>query len=101
MKTRKDEHSALFVNNDGMPISEAEIREYWQKLTEELSTPEGKEPAIEQAQDTWCVEMLMKGISLENMSLITGWDLQKLEPYQHRAKEKLALEQAIKLDHKS
>ena len=101
LKSRKDEDSALFINNDGMPISEAEIREYWQKLTEELSTPEGKEPAIEQAQDTWCVEMLMKGISLENMSLITGWDLQKLEPYQHRAKEKLALEQAIKLDHKS
>ncbi len=101
LKSRKDEDSALFINNDGMPISEAEIREYWQKITEELSTPEGKEPAIEQAQDTWCVEMLMKGISLENMSLITGWDLQKLEPYQHRAKEKLALEQAIKLDHKS
>ena len=101
LKSRKDEHSALFLNDDEMPISEAEIREYWQKITEELSTPEGKEPAIEQAQDTWCVEMLMKGISLENMSLITGWDLQKLEPYQHRAKEKLALEQAIKLDHKS
>ena len=101
LKSRKDEHSALFINNDGVAISEAEIREYWQKITEELSTPEGKEPAIEQAQDTWCVEMLMKGISLENMSLITGWDLQKLEPYQHRAKEKLALEQAIKLDHKS
>ena len=101
LKSRKDELSALFLNDDEMPISEAEIREYWQKITEELSTPEGKEPAIEQAQDTWCVEMLMKGISLENMSLITGWDLQKLEPYQHRAKEKLALEQAIKLDHKS
>jgi len=101
LKTRKDEHSALFVNNDGIPISESEIREYWQKLTEELSTPEGKEPVIEQAQHTWCVEMLMKGISLENMSLITGWDLQKLEPYEHRAKEKLALEQAIKLDNKS
>ena len=101
LKSRKDELSALFLNDDEMPISEAEIREYWQKITEELSTPEGKEPAIEQAQHTWCVEMLMKGISLENMSLITGWDLQKLEPYQHRAKEKLALEQAIKLDHKS
>ncbi|MDY6901713.1 MAG: TetR family transcriptional regulator [Cyanobacteriota bacterium] len=98
LKSRKDEHSALILNNDGMPISEAEIREYWQKLTEELSTPEGKQPVIEQAQHTWCVEMLMKGMSLDNMSLITGWDLQKLKPYEHRAKEKLALEQAMKLD---
>ncbi|MEO1558724.1 MAG: TetR family transcriptional regulator [Cyanobacteria bacterium J06632_19] len=101
LKSRKDNHSALLLNNDGMPISAAEIQEYWQKIVEGLSTPEGQQPAIKQAQHTWCVEMLMKGISLENMSLITGWDLQKLEPYEHRAKEKLALEQAIKLDNKS
>lgn len=101
LKSRKDEHSALFLNNNGMPISEAEIQEYWQKLTEALSTPEGQQPAIEQAQHTWCVEMLMKGMSLENMSLITGWDLNKLQSYARRAKEKSALEQAIKLDNKS
>jgi AcrR family transcriptional regulator len=101
LKNRKDEHSYLFLNNDGMPISEAEIKEYWQKLTEGLSTPEGEKPAIEQAQHTWCVEMLMKGMSLEDMSLITGWDLNKLQPYARRAKEKSALEQAIKLDNKS
>ncbi|MEL6459000.1 MAG: TetR family transcriptional regulator [Cyanobacteria bacterium J06621_15] len=101
LKSRKDENSALFLNNDGMPISAVEIQEYWQKMVEGLSTPEGKEPAIQQAQHTWCVEMLMKGISLENMSLITGWSLQKLELYERRAKEKLALEQAIKLDSKS
>ncbi|MBV6628160.1 MAG: TetR family transcriptional regulator [Rivularia sp. (in: Bacteria)] len=101
LKSRKDKHSALLLNNDGMPISAAEIQEYWQKIVEGLLTPEGQQPAIEQARHTWCVEMLMKGISLENMSLITGWDLQKLEPYEFRAKEKLALEQAIKLDNKS
>ncbi|MEO1428445.1 MAG: TetR family transcriptional regulator [Cyanobacteria bacterium J06633_8] len=98
LKSRKDNHSALLLNNDGMPISAAEIQEYWQKIVEGLSTPEGQQPAIKQAQHTWCVEMLMKGITSENMSLITGWDLQKLEPYERRAKEKLALEQAIKLD---
>jgi AcrR family transcriptional regulator len=101
LKSRKDEHSALLLNNDGMPISEVEIQEYWQKLTQGLSTPQGENPAIEQAQHTWCVEMLMKGMSLEDMSLITGWNLSKLQPYAHRAKEKLALEQAIKLDSKS
>ncbi len=101
LKSRKDEHSALILNNDGVPVSEVDIQEYWQKLTEELSTPEGEQPAIEQAQHTWCVEMLMKGMNLEDMSLITGWNLSKLQPYARRAKEKSALEQAIKLDNKS
>ncbi|MEM9923614.1 MAG: TetR family transcriptional regulator [Cyanobacteria bacterium P01_D01_bin.50] len=101
LKSRKDEYPALLLNNDGMPISEIEIQEYWLILTEGLLTPSGKQPEIEQAQHTWCVEMLMKGMSLEDMSLITGWDLSKLKPYGHRAKERSALEQAIRLDHKS
>lgn len=101
LKSRKDEHSALFLNDNGMPISEEEIQQRWQVLTEGLLTPEGQQPVIEQAQQTWCVEMLMKGMNLEDMSLITGWNLTKLHPYARRAKEKSALEQAIRLDHKS
>ncbi|WP_026734530.1 TetR family transcriptional regulator [Fischerella sp. PCC 9605] len=101
LKSRKDEHSALFLNDNGMPISEEEIQQRWQVLTEGLLTPEGQQPVIEQAQQTWCVEMLMKGMNLEDMSLITGWNLTKLQPYARRAKEKSALEQAIRLDHKS
>jgi len=101
LKSRKDENSALLLNNDGIPVSEMDIQDYWQQLTAGLSTPEGEQPLIEQAQHTWCVEMLIKGMSLENMSLITGWDLHKLQPYARRAKEKSALEQAIKLDNKS
>ncbi|MGB3651972.1 MAG: tyrosine-type recombinase/integrase, partial [Rivularia sp. (in: cyanobacteria)] len=101
LKSRKDENPALLLNNQGMPITEAEIQEYWQKITDGLSTPSGQQPAIEQAQHTWCVEMLIKGMSLENMSLITGWDLGKLQSYARRAKEKAALEEAIKLDNKS
>ncbi|MBF2017993.1 MAG: TetR family transcriptional regulator [Rivularia sp. T60_A2020_040] len=101
LKNRKDEHSALFLNNNGMPILETEVEDYWQKLTAGLSTPEGQQPAIKQAQHTWCVEMLMRGMSLEDMSLITSWDLHKLQLYARRAKEKSALEQALKLDNKS
>lgn len=101
LKSRKDENSALFLNDDGMPFSEIEIQEYWQKLTEGLLTPEGQQPEIVQAQHTWCVEMLIKGMSLEDMSLLTGWDLNKLQALAVRAKEKSALEQAIKLDNKS
>ena len=36
LKSRKDEDSALFINNDEMTISEAEVREYWLNITEEL-----------------------------------------------------------------
>jgi AcrR family transcriptional regulator len=101
LKSRKDNHFALFLNDDGMPISEAEIQQRWQILTEGLLTPEGQQPVIEQAQQTWCVEMLMKGMNLEDMSIITGWNITKLQPYARRAREKSVLEQAIRLDHKS
>ncbi len=101
LKSRKDEHSALFLNDNGMPISEVEIQKRWQVLTEGLLTPEGQQPVIEQAQQTWCVEMLMKGMNLENMCILTGWSLTKLQPYAYKAREKSALEQAVRLDHKS
>ncbi len=101
IKSRKDDRLALFLNNHGMRISETEIQEYWQVLTEGLLTPEGQQPVIEQAQQTWCVEMLTKGMNLEDMSIITGWNLTKLQLYARRAREKLALEQAIRLDQKA
>jgi AcrR family transcriptional regulator len=100
LKSRKDEHSALFIYNN-QAISETEIQQCWQTLTEGLLTPEGEKPVIEQAQHTWCVEMLMKGMSLEDMSIIMGWSLAKLQPFARRAREKSALEQAVRLDHKS
>ena len=100
LTSRKDEQSALFLNEAGNPISEVEIRLRWQILTEGLLTPLGKPPAIEQAQQTWCVEMLMKGMKLEDLSILTGWDLAALQPYARRAREKAALEQAIRLDQK-
>jgi AcrR family transcriptional regulator len=101
LKSRKDERAALFLNDAGMPISESEIHLRWQELTEGLLTPEGQLPVIEQAQQTWCIEMLMKGMELEDLSILTGWNSIKLQPYARRAREKLALEQAIRLDHKS
>jgi AcrR family transcriptional regulator len=101
LNSRKDERSAMFLNDDGMPISEGEIQGRWQELIEGILTPEGQQPVIEQAQQTWCIEMLMKGMNLEDLSILTGWDLTKLQPYAQRTREKLALEQAIRLDQKS
>ncbi len=98
LKSRKDKQPALFLNDTGEPMSEEDIRGRWQIYTEGLLTPEGQPPAVEQAQQTWCVEMLIKGISLEDLSILTGWGIAQLQPYARRAREKLALEQAIKLD---
>ena len=101
LKIRKDTESAMFLNNDGLPISESEIESQWRVWTEGILTPEGKQPEITQTQQTWCVEMLMRGVSLENISIITNWNLAKLEPYARRAKEKAAIEEATRLDRKS
>ena len=101
LRSRKDEHPALFINDAGLPMSASDIDLCWQRLTENLLTPEGRSPIIEQARQTWCVEMLSKGITLENLSMLTGLHLSKLQPYARRVKEKLALEQAIDLDRKS
>lgn len=101
LKSRKDEHPALFLNDAGMPISAQDVDSRWQVLTEGLLTPEGRSPIIEQAGQTWRVEMLSKGMTIENLSMLTGLNVTDLQPYARRVKEKLALEQAIDLDRKS
>lgn len=100
LKSRKDAQTAMFLNETGTPISESELQIRWQVWSERLLTPQGQTPAIAQAQQTWRVEMLMRGISLENLIILTGCDRAQLQPYVRRAKEKAALEQATRLDHK-
>ncbi len=100
VKSRKDNQSALFVNDAAQPLSEVELRASWQAFTSGLLTPEGQPLFIEQARQTWCVEMLMKGIDLEDLSILSGWDAGQLQPYARRAREKAALERALRLDQK-
>ncbi len=101
LKSRKDTHSAMFLNASGNPLSVAELQQRWQTLTDEVLTPEGTPPSLEQAQQTWCIEMLMRGIALADLCLFTGWNTDKLQPYAQRAREKAALEQAMRLDQKT
>lgn len=102
LRSRRDSQSALFLNAAGQPITDTEIRQQWQDLTQEfvIATPHAQNitPIIEQAQQTWCVEMLMRGITLENLQILTGWEPDRLQPYAQRAQEKAAIEQAIQLD---
>jgi AcrR family transcriptional regulator len=100
LKSRKDSQIAIFLDAAGTPITESEVLTHWQTWTQGLLTPQGQTPEIAQAQHTWRVEMLMRGMSLENLSILTGCDRIQLQPYAYRAKEKAALEQATKLDQK-
>lgn len=100
LKSRKDNQSAMFVTDAGQPMSEVELHACWQEFTSGLLTPEGQPLFIEQARQTWCVEMLMKGMDLEDLSILSGWDAQQLQPYVRRAREKAALERALRLDQK-
>jgi AcrR family transcriptional regulator len=100
LKSRKDQQVALFLNQAGDPLSEPELQQQWQSWTDGLLSLDGQPLAIEQTQQTWCIEMLMRGMSAEQLNLLTGWDLVELQPYVKRAQEKGVLEAAIKLDQK-
>ncbi|MBF2063748.1 MAG: TetR family transcriptional regulator [Calothrix sp. C42_A2020_038] len=100
LKSRKDNETAMFINEDGAPISQLDIQQRWDKWTQTVLTPEGV-PLITQAQQTWRIEMLMRGMTLENLSILTGCTITQLQPLARRAKEKAAIEQATSLDQKS
>ncbi len=101
LKSRKDDEPALFLNLEGKPLTEEELRALWGVLTDGFLTLQGKPPAIEQARQTWCVEMSSKGIELKDLSLLSGLAIEQLQPFAQRAKEKAVLEQASRLDRPS
>ena len=100
LKSRKDDRVAIFINDVGEAITKVELENTWQKLTADLLTPQGEPSAIEQARQTWCIEMLMRGIDLEDLSILSGMEIQQLEHYAQRARNKSALEAAARLDQK-
>lgn len=99
LKSRKDNETAMFLNETGAPASQLDIQQRWEKWTDTILTPDGA-PLINQAQQTWRIEMLMRGMSLENLSILTGCTITQLQPLARRAKEKAAIEQATRLDQK-
>jgi len=100
LKSRKDDNPALFLNETGQALTVPTLQQHWHQWTRELLTPGGHPPSLEQAQQTWCVEMLMRGLSLDNLSILTRQPLSQLQPYADRAREKVALDQAAQLDRK-
>ena len=98
LKSRKDDQPAMLIHDAKQPLTEEDIRLSWQACTNGLLTPEGQPPKLEQAHQTWCLEMLMRGMTLEDLSILTDQAVAELQPYAQRARAKVALEQAIKLD---
>ena len=98
LRSRKDAHEALFLGTDGNPLTETGLHQQWQELVHEMIAPTGTAPTIAQTQATWCVEMLSKGLTLEAMQTLTGWEASQLEPYVRRVREQTVLEQAFSLD---
>ncbi|MEO0948633.1 MAG: TetR family transcriptional regulator [Cyanobacteria bacterium J06641_5] len=101
LKSRKDDEAALFISERGQPLSEPELMTFWQEVTAKRLAPAYSPPRIVQARQTWCVEMLIKGMNPEDLSILSGWTLEKLQPFVRRAREKVALERAIQLDKQS
>jgi AcrR family transcriptional regulator len=98
LRGRKDHIGALLLGADQEPLTVIEIGDIWRELTIDLLGLDGKLVAIEQAQQTWCVEMLLRGISLADMQILTGMSIELLTPYGQRAKAKAVLEQGLSLD---
>ncbi|BAC90808.1 TetR family transcriptional regulator [Gloeobacter violaceus] len=98
LKTRRDGCQAVFIDEIGKPMTPEGVRFRWSVCTRELVTTGAAPPALEQACETWCVEMLTRGANLETLALLTGQPPELLQPFARRAQEKLALETALKLD---
>ena len=99
LKSRQDEQSAVFISEDSESIGLEGVNALWEKIVGEVDDLV-EPPSLFQARQTWCIELLMKGITLDNLSILSGLSLSELEPYAHRAKEKAALEQALSIDQK-
>jgi AcrR family transcriptional regulator len=99
LKSRKDDDPLIFIKEPGLPLTGEDIHQKWTNWTVE-SHASAHAPTPLQAKQTWCVEMLARGMSLEHLSILSGWSTQHLAPYVVRAQAKAALEQARLLDQK-
>ena len=100
LKSRSDEHPEIFVDAEQKPLGIDGLHELWNTISADANTLAGEPITPFHARQTWCIELLTKGMSLENLSLLSGLSKLSLESYVRRAKEKGALEQALAIDKK-
>ncbi|MGB3293014.1 MAG: helix-turn-helix domain-containing protein [Phormidesmis sp.] len=100
LRTSPDEQSHVFTQGSE-PLGTAGIVERWDTVAADIPTMTAAPTTPFQARQTWCIELLMKGMSLENLSILSGLSLESLAAYARRAKEKAALEEALAIDQKN
>jgi site-specific recombinase XerD len=98
LKNRKDTHANMFVDSNSHPLSLAYLQQHWLQWLLENRKLDRNPIEIHQARQTWGVEMLMRGMDVENFRIISGLKPLEIQLYQQRVKEKAAVNQAIALD---
>ncbi len=99
LKSRSDDRPNVFTSKTGEALSPQAVDDLWQAIVNDVDLAASTVPF--QARQTWCIELLSKGMSLDNLSLLSGLSLEALAPYAQRTKEKAALEQALAIDKKT
>ncbi len=98
LKNRKDSHTNMFVASDMHPLSLEHLQRKWCQWIQGGRRLDNNPLEIYQARQTWGVEMLMRGMDVENFRIISGLKPVEIQLYQLRVKEKAAVNQAIALD---
>jgi AcrR family transcriptional regulator len=98
LKNRKDSLTNMFVGSDLQLLSLEHLQHQWHEWTQAGRRLDHKPLEINQARQTWGVEMLMRGMDVENFRIISGLKPTEINLYQQRVKEKTAINQAIALD---
>ena len=101
IKNHSDNQPQIFISESGNALTPQGIEDIWTQTVTNLGLSIIETPHPFQARQTWCIELLSKGMNLENLSLLSGLSLAALAPYEKRAKEKAALEAAIAIDQKN
>lgn len=94
LKNRKDSDKAMFLDSAQQPITTADIYQLWAIWMQEHSNTF----SLHQTRTTWAIEMLQRGMDMENFRIISGFKLSEIQLCQRRLKEKAAIDQAIALD---
>jgi site-specific recombinase XerD len=101
LKSRSDQSAALFLGPDEQPMTPYRVRQLWAEVTADIASPTGEPLSVDQARATWCVEMLLRGLSRQDLSLLSGLSAEQLDPLVQKAQARSALAQALRLDQQS
>ncbi|PZU95743.1 MAG: TetR family transcriptional regulator [Leptolyngbya sp.] len=98
LKSRSDASPAMFLGPDEQPITPLRVRQLWAEVTVGIVSPTNEPLGVEQARATWCVEMLLRGLTRQELSLLSGLSVEQLDPLVQKAQARSALAQALRLD---